>query len=128
MLYKCAKTGTSPMPLMPLNFILENGEARLQYAAKINILNESKDTLEEALAAPNIKAYLNDIVDYHSILVSNHKNPDLPIHKLLFLLDNGFDTYVPEIQTAINRIMENKDGMLLRPNYHTCTTALRQIL
>ena len=53
---------------------------------------------------------LDDIVDYHSILVSNHKNPDLPIHKLLFLLDCGFDTDVPEIQTAINKIMENKDG------------------
>ena len=97
-----------------VNFILENGEAWLQYAAKINILNESKCALEdlraEALTAPNIKAYLNDIVNYHGILVSNHKNPDLPIHKLLFLLDNGFGTDVPEIQTAINRIMENKDG------------------
>ena len=96
-----------------ISFILENGEPWLQYAVRLNILNERKDDLTElrtqALSEPKIKAYLNDIADYHSILVSNHKNPDLPIHKLLFLLDLGFDTDVPEIQTAIERIMEHKD-------------------
>jgi len=97
-----------------INFILENGEAWLQYATRLNILNESKESLSDlrlqALSDPKIKAYLNDIADYHSILVSNHKNPDLPIHKLLFLLDIGFNTDIPEIQTAIEKIMEHKDG------------------
>jgi len=97
-----------------INFILENGDVWLQYAARINILKESKEDLtdlkRQALTDPKIKAYLNDIADYHSILVTNHKNPDLPIHKLLFLLGIGFDTDVPEIQTAIDKIMENKDG------------------
>ena len=93
--------------------ILENGEEWLQYATRVNILKENKELLiglrTQALSDPKIKAYLNDITDYHSILVSNHKNPDLPIHKLLFLLDIGLDTDVLEIQTAIEKIMEHKD-------------------
>jgi hypothetical protein len=97
-----------------INFILENGEAWLQYATRINILKESKENLVDlklqALSEPKIKAYLSDITDFHSILVSNHKNPDLPIHKLLFLLDIGFSSDVSEIQTAIDKIMANKDS------------------
>ena len=97
-----------------INFILENGESWLKYATKVNILRESKESLsdlrQQALSNQKIKAYLNDVADYHSILVSNHKNPDLSIHKLLFLLEIGFDTDVPEIQTAVDKIMENKDG------------------
>jgi len=97
-----------------IDFILENGEVWLQYATRINILKESKESLTDlrlkALSDSKIRAYLNDITDYHSILVSNHKNPDLPIHKLLFLLDLGLDTDVPEIQIATEKIMEHKDG------------------
>ena len=96
-----------------IEFILENGDAWLQYAARINILNERKENLadlrQQTLSDPKIKMCLNDIADYHGTLVSNHKNPDLPIHKLLFLLDIGLDTDVPEILTAVDKIMENKD-------------------
>lgn len=97
-----------------ISYIMENGEIWLQYATKINILNERKESLEDlrqqVLSDPKIRAYLNDITDYHSILVSNHKNPDLPIHKLLFLLDIGLYTEVSEIQIAVEKIMEHKDS------------------
>jgi len=97
----------------PIDFILENGETWLQYAIRINILKESKGNLtglrQQALSDPKIRAYLDDVAAYHDILVTNHKNPDLPIHKLLFLFGIGLDTDVPEIQTAIDKILENKD-------------------
>jgi len=97
-----------------ISFILENGDTWLQYATRINMLKERKESLTalrlQALSDPKIRTYLNDITDYHSIFVRNHKNPDLPIHKLLFLLDIGFDTDVLEIQLAIEKIMEHKDG------------------
>ena len=97
-----------------ISFILENGEVWLQYATRINILKESKESLadlqQQALSDSRIMSYLNDVADFHSIPVSNHKNPDLPIHKLLFLLDVGFNTDVLEIQSAIDKIMENKDS------------------
>jgi len=43
-------------------------------------------------------------------LVSNHKNPELPIRKLIFLLDIGFDTDIPEIKNAISQLMSHKDN------------------
>jgi len=97
-----------------INFILEKGETWLQYATRLNILKESKESLSDlrlqALSDSRIRGYLNDVADYHSILVRNHKDPDLPIHKLLFLLDIGLDANALEIQTAIDKIMENKDS------------------
>ena len=96
-----------------LDHILYNAEPWLTYAVKLNILNESKDSLagmrDRALSDPKIKAYLRDVADFHGVLVNNHKNPDLPIHKLLFLLDIGFDAGIPEIRTAVNKIMEHRD-------------------
>lgn len=95
------------------NEVIENGEAWLQYAVRVNTLKERKEDLQElrkqVISDDRIKNYLNDISNFHGILVRNHKNPDLPIHKLIFLLDIGLDTDVPEIQLAINEIMAHKD-------------------
>lgn len=63
-----------------LQFILENGESWLQYAVKVNVLGESKNSLKElrkqALSNLKIKAYLTDVSNFHNCLVTNHKNPD----------------------------------------------------
>ncbi|MEO1771554.1 hypothetical protein [Candidatus Enterococcus ferrettii] len=95
------------------NYIIENSEAWLQYAVRLNVRNENKKNLQElrtqVITDVKIKKYLHDITDFHSILVRNHKNPDLPIHKLIFLLDIGLDTDVPEIQAAVKEIMAHKD-------------------
>lgn len=93
--------------------LLSVSEPWLQYAIKINLLNENKESLsdlrDEALKDKKIQAYLSDVSDFHSMLISNHKNPELPIRKLLFLLDIGFDTDIPEIESAINQLMSNRD-------------------
>lgn len=92
---------------------LSISEPWLQYAIRTSLLNESKENLSglrnEAIKDKKIQAYLNDISNFHSMLVSNHKNPELPIHKLLFLLDIGFDTDISEIENAIGQLMSNKD-------------------
>lgn len=84
-----------------------------KYAIHLNLGHEPKDNLVEnrnaALTDSLIKGYLNDIANFHGTLVTNHKNPDLPIHKLLFLLDLGFDTEIPEIEAAVNEILKHKD-------------------
>lgn len=93
--------------------LLSKSEDWLQYAIRLYLLNEKKEELVElkckVLDNNKIKSYLSDITDFHSTLVSNHKNPDLPIHKLMFLLDIGLDCTVPEIQIAIDGIMMHKD-------------------
>lgn len=93
--------------------LLSISEPWLQYAIEIYFRNKDKSELNglknDALKDSKIQAYLHDISDFHSLLVTNHKNPDLPIHKLLFLLDIGFDADIPEIETALNQIMSHKD-------------------
>jgi len=93
--------------------LLSVSEPWLQYAIKLNLLNESKESLanlkNEALKDNKIQVYLRDISNFHSMLVSNHKNPELPIHKLLFLLDLGFDMDIPEIENAISQLMSHND-------------------
>ncbi len=94
--------------------LLDSSEDWLKYAIQINLLHQSKDDLAElrkaALTDYRIRNYLDDIVNYHSTLINNHKNPELPINKLLFLLDIGFDMDVPEIKTAIDMILKHQDN------------------
>jgi len=93
--------------------LLSVSDPWLQYAIRLNLLNESKEDLidlrTEALKDKRIRSYLSDITDFHKAIVRNHKDPDLSIHKLLFLLDIGFDTDVPEIDSAVKHIMSRKD-------------------
>ncbi|KAF5067502.1 hypothetical protein LNN31_10245 [Acetobacterium wieringae] len=93
--------------------LLERSDDWLKYAIQINLCNKEKATLVDlrkaALADERIQGYLADVADFHGSLVTNHKNPDLPIHKLLFLLDLGFDLDVPEIKKAVAQILKHRD-------------------
>jgi len=94
--------------------LLSISEPWLQYAIRLNLQGENKTDLEvlkkDALKDEKIQGYLRDISDFHNMLVSNHKNPELPIHKLMFLLDIGFDTDIPEIENAVSQLMSHKDN------------------
>jgi hypothetical protein len=93
--------------------LLSISEPWLQYAIRLNLLNESREDLTnlkiEALKDKKIQSYISDITVFHNTLVRNHKDPDLSIHKLLFLLDIGLDTDIPEIENAVKQIMSHKD-------------------
>lgn len=85
----------------------------LKYAVRLHLCREPKEGLAEqrksALADSRIQGFLGDVARFHETAVTNHKNPDLPIHKLLFLLDLGFGPDVPEIGTAIGEILRHRD-------------------
>ena len=93
--------------------LLSISEPWLQYAIRLNLLNESREDLldlkNEALKDKKILSYLNDIKNFHNAIVRNHKDPDLSIHKLLFLLDIGLTADIPEIEIAVKEIMSHKD-------------------
>ncbi|NLZ55913.1 MAG: hypothetical protein GX900_04550 [Clostridiaceae bacterium] len=93
--------------------LLEISDDWLKYAIRLHLCHEDKENLVDsrkaALADSRIKRYLADITDFHGMLVTNHKNPDLPIHKLLFLIDLGFGTEIPEIQAAVDEILKHRD-------------------
>jgi len=96
-----------------VNELLSISEPWLEYAIRINLLDQGKDDLtalrEEALLDQKIQESLKIVSDYHSIRVTNHKNPELPIHKLLFLLDLGFTADIPEIESAVSQLMSQRD-------------------
>jgi len=93
--------------------LLSMSEPWLQYTIRLNLLNEGKENLidlkNEALKDKKIQSYLKDITNFHNVIVRNHKDPDLSIHKLLFLLDMGLETDIPEIESAVKQIMSHKD-------------------
>ena len=92
---------------------LLGSEPWLEYTARFTLLAENRQCLEplkqKVLQDDRIQAYLTDIQNFHSTVVSTHKNPGLSVHKLLFLLDIGLQPDVPEIAAAVGHIMSHKD-------------------
>ena len=99
--------------MMDYQKLIDRSEPWLEYAIRRNACHESRETLVElrnaALADRRIQNFLYDVSNFYDIPVTNHKNPDLPIHKLLFLLDLGFSMDVPEISTAVEQILKHRD-------------------
>jgi len=95
-----------------INWLLEC-EPYVQYAVRKNIQGQNMHTSGElkfsVLSDTRIQKYLSDIADFNATLVTNHKNPDLPINKLIFLLDIGLDVSISEIDMAIQKILKNID-------------------
>lgn len=93
--------------------LYENSEDWLKYAIQINLLYAKKEyqiaLLQSALKVAKIQCALEEVAAFHSTRISSHKDPTLPIQRLLFLLDLGFDTSVPQIQAAIDEILAHKD-------------------
>jgi len=93
--------------------LYDQSEDWLKYAIQINLLHSTKEEnaelLKSALQDEKIQRALQDVAAYHDTLVTSHKNPMLPIQRLLFLLDLGFDMDVPEIKTAIDKILSHRD-------------------
>lgn len=94
--------------------LLDRSDNWLKYAIYVQLLCKPKDEMielrEAALADSRIQNCLNDVASFHSVLVTNHKNPVLPIHSLRFLLDLGFDTDIPEIKAAVDKILKHQDN------------------
>ncbi len=92
---------------------LLSSETAVEYAVRINLLGEEKSKLNElrqaVLADERIRSYLRDISDFHRNVVKGHKDPDISVNKLIFLLEMGLDRDVPEIDAAVKAILSHKD-------------------
>jgi len=90
-----------------------NCEPYVQFAIRKNILKQNENELSElkslVLSDTRIQKYLRDVADFNATIVTNHKNPDIPIHKLIFLLEVGLGIETPQIDRAIQQILKNKD-------------------
>ena len=96
-----------------LEKLLAISEPWLQYAIRLNLCGEKRESLEslqtDVLKDHRIQQYLADITAFHNRPLKNHNDPELPIHKLLFLLDIGLDSSTPEIASALDQIRQHQD-------------------
>ncbi len=98
---------------MDYQALLARSEDWLKYAIERHLGSktppETEPLRQATLADERIRGYLKDVENFHDTRISSHKNPALPAQKLLFLLELGLDTSVPEIDAAIGGILAHKD-------------------
>ena len=94
--------------------LIDLSDRWLEYAIRLNLCREPEERIaglrESALLDSRIKGFLRDVSDFHGMAITNHKDPGLPVHKLLFLLGLGFGTEVPEIRSAVDEILKHRDS------------------
>lgn len=92
----------------------QTAEPWVQYAARTQLLGEPAAghaaLHAQSLADPRLRAWLGDVAAFYDTVVSRHNSMNLPMHKLLFLLDLGFGTEVAQIATAVDAILRQRDG------------------
>ncbi|RJX25064.1 MAG: hypothetical protein C4537_05370 [Acholeplasma sp.] len=93
--------------------LFKQSEPWLKYQVAKTFLSLSSEELQdlkhEMLEDPFIQRMLSELSPFHDQPITNHKHPQLPIHKLLFLLDLGLDPTVPPIDNAIKEILSHVD-------------------
>ncbi|MDD3123468.1 MAG: hypothetical protein PHC62_08165 [Candidatus Izemoplasmatales bacterium] len=98
--------------MISLDYLLDS-DPFVEYATRLNILYQPKIELIELhnklLSDFRIQKLLDDVSNFYDYPITNHKNPEIPLHKLIFLLDIGLSTDVPQIEKAINQILSHKD-------------------
>lgn len=99
---------------MKSNIDWSHAEPWLLYAVRTQLQGEPPEELRalhaQALADPKLQAWLADVAAFHDTVVSNHKNMNLPLHKLLFLLDLGYGAQVPQVAAALAEIRAHRDA------------------
>lgn len=92
---------------------LLSADPYVAYATRKNLLTlpeqDLSDLKKTVLNDERIKKQLSLVANFAGTLVSNHKNPDLPIHTLMFLMDIGLNREVPAIEQAIQQILGTGD-------------------
>lgn len=92
---------------------LNRSDDWLKYAIRLNLRNEPESSIADlksaALKDDRIQSCLADVARLHDRQITNHKDPLLPIHRLLFLLDLGFGMDIPQIKAAVQEILKHRD-------------------
>lgn len=86
----------------------------IRYAASTQLLDETREKhaalYAQSLTDQRLRVWLADVAAFHDTVVSRHNSMNLPMHKLLFLLDLGFGSDVPQIGSAVEAILRRRDG------------------
>jgi len=98
-----------------INWLL-NSEPWIEYRTRLDLLGQSEQdqSVREAknriISHPQIQGLLNDLYKGQEQIINNHKNAELPLHKLSFLADIGIGIKEPEVSKIVNLIMAHQDA------------------
>ena len=94
---------------------LLNSEPWIEYRTRVDILRQSEqdqsviDAKNRIITHPLIQGLLDDLSKWQEQVVNNHKNAELPLHKLSFIADIGLSINEPEVNKIVNLVMEHID-------------------
>lgn len=97
-----------------INWLL-NSEPWIEYRTRLDLLGQSeqdqsvRNAMHRIISHPQIQGLLNDLYKWQEQIVNNHKNAELPLHKLSFIADIGLSIKEPEVSKIANLIMAHQD-------------------
>jgi len=98
-----------------INWLL-NSEPWVEYRTRLDLLEQSEqdqsvmDAKDRIVSHLRIKGIFDDLYKWQEQVVNNHKNADLPLHKLSFIADIGLTKKEPEVSKTVDLIMEHQDA------------------
>jgi hypothetical protein len=103
---------------VPVGWLLETGDAWVQYRARIDLLGEGEQSAEvqsaraAMLADERIIAIVDSLQDWPGEALSTHKKADHPLHRLSFLAEIGLRAGDPGLDPVIEKALatQNEDG------------------
>ncbi len=100
---------------IPVGWLLEAGDAWVQYRTRIDLLGEGDQSAEvqsaraAMLADERVTAIIDSLQDWPGEALSNHKKADHPLHRLSFLAEIGLRAGDPGIDPVIDRALATQN-------------------
>jgi hypothetical protein len=98
-----------------IKWLLE-GEPWVEYRTRIDLLGQSENETEVALARkeminhPKVQSLLEELKDWPGTVISSHKSAGQPFHKLSFIADLGLRKGDPYINEIVEKVNEHKSS------------------
>jgi hypothetical protein len=93
---------------------LLQGEPWVEYRTRLDLLNQTEDNADASKARtrmledPKITSLIQELRGWPGTVLSSHKNPSQPYHKLTFLADLGLRKGDPHINEIAEKILEHQ--------------------
>ena len=100
----------------PIDWLLETGDAWVQYRTRIDLLGQPETDPDvraaraAMLADPRVKSLIASLQDWPGPPLTNHRKAGHPLHRLAFLAGIGLRADDPGMASIIERVLERQSG------------------
>jgi hypothetical protein len=97
-----------------IEWLLQQGEAWVEYRTRLDLLDQSESDPEviaarnAMLADPKIKSLLSELADWPGTVLNSHKSASQPFHKLSFIADLGLNVNDPPVKKIVQKVMKHQ--------------------